>query len=65
MAEVADACLVYDAKESLLETGSIAVKMAQFFVLDLLYTQVVKAMGDTAIENKRKTAQAFRMTEQL
>ena len=64
MAEVADACLVYDAKESLLETGSIAVKMAQFFVLDLLYTQVVKAMGDTAIENKRKTAQAFRMTEQ-
>ena len=34
------------------------------FVLDLLYTQVVKAMGDTAIENKRKTAQAFRMIEQ-
>lgn len=59
MAAAADICLVYEAKESLLETGSIAVKMAQSFVLDLLYTQVVKELGDRAIERKQKTAQAF------
>ena len=60
---VADLCLVYDAKESLLETGSITVKMAQSFLLDLLYTQVVKELGDRAVENKQKTAQVFRRAE--
>ena len=63
MVAAADLSLVYDAKESLLETGSIAVKMAQSFLLDLLYTQVVKELGDRAIESKQKTAQVFRRAE--
>ncbi|MDY6268233.1 MAG: MurR/RpiR family transcriptional regulator [Selenomonadaceae bacterium] len=63
MMDAADLSLVYDAKESLLETGSIAVKMAQSFLLDLLYTQVVKELGDRAIESKQKTAQVFRGVE--
>ncbi|MCR5757239.1 MAG: MurR/RpiR family transcriptional regulator [Selenomonas sp.] len=56
-----DECIVYDAKESLLETGSITVKLAQFFIMDLLYTQVVKEMPGQALENKRRTAEAVRM----
>ena len=59
MKAYADECVIYEAKESLLETGSITVKIAQFFLLDLIYTQVVKVMSDRAIENKQKTAQAL------
>ena len=59
--EFIDACIIYEAKESLLETGSIKAKLAQFFVMDLLYTQVVKKMPEQALENKRRTAEAVRM----
>lgn len=51
-------CIAYEAKESLLETGSITAKLAQFFIMDLLYTQVVKEIPEKALENKRRTAEA-------
>ena len=51
--------LSYAAKENLLETGSVTTKMAQFFVMDLIYTQIVKEMAGTALENKKKTALAM------
>lgn len=56
--DLADAAVLYKAQETLLETGSISVKLAQFFIMDLIYTQVVKAMADKAAENKRLTTQA-------
>jgi len=59
--EFVDTCINYEAKESLLETGSITAKLAQFFVMDLLYTQVVKERPVQALENKRRTAEAVHM----
>lgn len=59
--EYVDVCIPYVAKESLLETGSIMAKLAQFFVMDVLYTQVVKNMPKTALDNKKRTAEAVRI----
>ena len=59
-AEFVDAGIFYEAKESLLETGSIAAKLAQFFIMDLLYTQAVKNMPKEALANKRWTAEAVK-----
>jgi len=56
---LSDQGIFYEAEETLLETGSIPVKLAQFFILDLIYTQVVKEMADVAAENKRLTTQAI------
>ncbi len=56
---LSDEGIFYEAEETLLETGSIPVKLAQFFILDLIYTQVVKEMADVAAENKRLTTQAI------
>ena len=56
--QFADVCILYEAKESLLETGSISAKLAQLFIMDLIYTQLVKEMADQAAENKKKTALA-------
>lgn len=61
LVEYVDVCIPYVAKESLLETGSIMAKLAQFFVMDVLYTQVVKGMPEEALENKRRTAEVVRM----
>ena len=35
--------------------------MAQIFVVDLIYTQIVKEMAGTALENKKKTALAMNL----
>ncbi len=59
LAELANAVLLYEAQESLLETGSISAKLAQFFILDLIYTQVVKDMPEMAAKNKEKTTRAM------
>lgn len=56
---LSDEGIFYEAEETLLETGSIPVKLAQFFILDLIYTQVVKEMADVAAENKRLTTEAI------
>ena len=61
LCNLADICIFYEAQESLLETGSISAKMAQFFIMELIYTQVVKKMEDTAAENKQKTALAVNL----
>lgn len=56
---LSDVHIFYEARETLLETGSISAKLAQFFIMDIIYTQVVKEMADIAAENKRKTALAI------
>lgn len=60
-----DFFITYEAKESLLETGSILVKMAQFFVMDLIYTQVVKELDESAVINKQKTTEAMQLLRNL
>lgn len=57
--EISDAHLAYVSGETTLETGSISSKMAQFFLMDLVYTQVVKELSGRAIEKKIKTTKAI------
>jgi DNA-binding MurR/RpiR family transcriptional regulator len=61
---IANIHITYEAKESMLETGSITTKLAQFFIMDLIYTQIVKEMSESAAENKQKTAVAMEFLRQ-
>ena len=45
------------ANEGPLEGGSIAAKTAQLFLIDILYAEVYRLLGDKADENKQKTSQ--------
>ena len=60
----ADLIVPYQAEETVLETGSISVKIAQFFIMDLIYTQIVKEKPEMAVENKKRTTQAVNMLQQ-
>lgn len=55
-----DINLAYVSEESILETGSISSKLAQIFLLDLIYTQVVKEKSSEAIDRKIKTTDAIK-----
>lgn len=59
--DVSDVSLGYFSGESILETGSISSKMAQFFVIDLVYTQVVKEKASEVVERKIKTTDAIKL----
>ena len=53
-----DVSLTYIAEETPLETGSIASKTAQFFLVDLVYTEVLKILPPSAMENCIRTNEA-------
>ena len=53
-----DVSLTYIAEETPLETGSIASKIAQFFLVDLVYTEVLKILPPSAMEKKIRTTEA-------
>ena len=55
-----DVSLTYIAEETPLETGSIASKTAQFFLVDLVYTEVLKILPPSAMEKKIRTTEAVR-----
>lgn len=57
--EYADACIFYETRESILETGSITTKLTQIFIIDLLYTQIVKDTMDLASAFKQRTTEAI------
>ncbi|WP_270838684.1 MurR/RpiR family transcriptional regulator [Peptacetobacter hiranonis] len=59
--DVSDVSLRYFSGESILETGSISSKLAQFFVIDLVYTQVVKERHAEVVERKIKTTDAIKL----
>ena len=59
--DVSDVSLRYFSGESILETGSISSKLAQFFVIDLVYTQVVKERYAEVVERKIKTTDAIKL----
>ena len=58
LGQLADDKLIYAIRESSLDSGSIYSKLAVFFLIDLVYTEVCKLLGDKAICTKRKTALA-------
>ena len=61
--DVSDVSLTYIAEETPLETGSIASKTAQFFLVDLVYTEVLKILPPSAMEKKIRTTEAVRQTK--
>lgn len=59
LAKLADISLSYISSETLFESGGVSSKLAQIFIIDLIYTQVVKEMNDDAIIRKIKTTKAI------
>lgn len=59
LTKYADICIFYEARESILETGSITTKLTQIFIIDLIYTQVVKQTMDLAAAFKQRTTEAI------
>lgn len=59
LCQLADEVLIYAIRESYLDSGSIYSKLAVFFLIDLVYTEVCKHLGEHAVATKRKTALAL------
>ncbi|MDH2923874.1 RpiR family transcriptional regulator [Nicoletella semolina] len=53
--EVADYVLINGNRQGYMQGDSIGTKMAQLFVLDLIYTLLVKAEPEKAVQQKQKT----------
>lgn len=53
--EIADFVLINGNRQGYMQSDSIGTKMAQLFVLDLLYAMLVKAAPEHAITQKQKT----------
>ncbi|MGL5245336.1 MAG: MurR/RpiR family transcriptional regulator, partial [Sarcina sp.] len=58
--DLSDINLPYVSTETIFETGAVPSKLAQIFLIDLIYTQVVKDMATDAIERKVKTTEAIK-----
>lgn len=58
-AQKADLALCYAAHESMLETGSITTKLSQIFIIDLIYTQLVKQLPNRTVFFKHRTMAAI------
>ena len=56
--DASDVSLTYISEETPLETGSIASKIVQFFLVDLVYTEVLKILPPSAMEKKIRTTEA-------
>lgn len=59
--ELADIKLTYVSTETIFETGSISSKLSQIFMLDLIYTEVIKEIFNEAIDKKLKTTGAIEL----
>lgn len=59
LGKLADICIVYKSGETLFETGAISTKLAQMFLIDIIYTEIVKQKYSEALEIKMKTTQAI------
>lgn len=55
--EFSDVLLQCGASEGPLDGGSIAAKTAQLFLVDILYNETFKSLGNVALENKKKTSE--------
>lgn len=59
--DLSDVNLSYISGETIFETGSISSKLAQIFIIDLVYTQVVKEQFNESLERKVKTTNAIKL----
>lgn len=53
--QLSDAVLMYQSNETMFETGSVTSKLPQMFMLDLIYTEMIKEQYDEVLEKKFKT----------
>ncbi|MBP1890689.1 DNA-binding MurR/RpiR family transcriptional regulator [Clostridium moniliforme] len=56
---LSDAELTYVSSETILETGSFSSKIQQIFLMDLVYTEVIKDMFNEAVDRKLRTTNAI------
>ncbi|MGU8794070.1 MurR/RpiR family transcriptional regulator [Clostridium perfringens] len=56
--EFSDATIFYASAETKFQTGSLSTKIAQFFIIDLIYTEVIRNNIDK-INSKIKTTKAI------
>ncbi|MEG0249834.1 MAG: MurR/RpiR family transcriptional regulator [Peptostreptococcus sp.] len=60
LAKLSDLFISYYSDESLLEAGSMATKMSQIFIVELIYTEVVKFNIIESTNNKLRTTDAIK-----
>ena len=58
IAKYADVVISGGAVEGPAQGGSIAMKISQLFIVDVLYTEYFRRLGETAVRNKYRTAAA-------
>lgn len=46
-------------KEGPMEGGSISNKLSQLLLIDILYAEVYRQLGEKALDNKKKTSQVI------
>jgi DNA-binding MurR/RpiR family transcriptional regulator len=59
MMNYADSKLTYASTETKFQTGSVSTKIAQIFVIDLIYTELVRSNINNATDKKIKTTKAL------
>ena len=57
--QYADIILLIGSRESPLQGGALETKIAQLFVIDILYTEVFRGNKQRAIESRKKTGDAI------
>lgn len=56
---LANETLLYTVRETCLDSGSIYSKTAVFFIVDLIFTELCKLLGQSAVDIKHKTGRAL------
>lgn len=59
LCSLANEKLLYAVRETCLDSGSIYSKTAAFFIVDLIFTELCKQLGQSAIDTKHKTGKAL------
>lgn len=57
--EYADCALTYASTETKFQTGAVSTKIAQIFIIDLIYTEIVRKIINNAADKKIKTTKAL------
>lgn len=57
--DISDVNINYVSVETIFETGSILSKLVQVFLIELIYSEVIKDSYESSIENKVKTTEAL------
>lgn len=59
LGHICDTAVMHSVHESDLTSGYADSRLTVFFIIDLLFIEVIKIMGDTALRNRKATAEAI------